>query len=46
MVSLLDSIIKNIATSPVKSVKTDCYTPFTEVFGSFKDIIKPIDKKD
>lgn len=46
IVSLLDSVIKNVATSPVKSVKPDCHTPFTEVFGSFKDIIKPTDKKD
>ena len=46
MVSLLDSVIKNIATSPVKSVKPDCHTPFTEVFGSLKDIIKTTDKKD
>lgn len=46
MVSLLDSVIKNIATSPVKAVKPDCHTPFTEVFDSFKDIIKPTDKKD
>lgn len=46
LVALLDSVIKNVATSPVKSVKPDCHTPFTEVFGSFKDIIKPTDKKD
>ena len=46
LVALLDSVIKNVATSPVKSVKPDCHTPFTEVFGSFKDIIKPMDKKD
>lgn len=39
IVSLLDSVIKNIATSPVKSVKPDCHTPFTEVFGSLKEVI-------
>ena len=39
IVSLLDSVIKNIATSPVKSVKPDCHTPFTEVFGSLKEVV-------
>ena len=37
MISLLDSIIKNIAQSPVQSVKRDCHTPFTEVFNAVKD---------
>lgn len=43
LVSLLDSVIRNIATSPVQSVKADCHTPFGEVFNSLKsasDIIK------
>lgn len=47
IVSLLDSVIKNIATSPVKSVKPDCHTPFTEVFNSIRgtvDVVK--DGKD
>lgn len=37
MISLLDSIIKNIAQSPVQSVRRDCHTPFTEVFNAVKD---------
>ena len=37
MISWLDSIIKNIAQSPVQSVKRDCHTPFTEVFNALKD---------
>ncbi len=43
LVSLLDSVIRNISTSPVQSVKADCHTPFGEVFNSLKsasDIIK------
>lgn len=47
MVSLLDAVIRNIATSPVKSVKPDCHTPFTEVFNSIRgtvDVVK--DGKD
>lgn len=36
LVSLLDSVIRNIATSPVQSVKTDCHTPFSEVFNAIK----------
>ncbi len=43
LVSLLDSVIRNISTSPVQSVKSDCHTPFGEVFNSLKsasDIIK------
>ena len=47
IVSLLDAVIKNIATSPVKSVKPDCHTPFTEVFNSIRgtiDVVK--DGKD
>lgn len=37
MISLLDSIIKNIAQSPVQNVKRDSHTPFTEVFNAVKD---------
>lgn len=47
LVALLDSVIKNIATSPVKSVKPDCHTPFTKVFNSIRgtvDVVK--DGKD
>lgn len=39
LVALLDSVIKNIATSPVQAVKSDCHTPFTEVLGSLKGSI-------
>ena len=46
IISLLDSVIKNIATSPVKSVKPDCHTPFTEVFGSLKDVMKHTENKE
>ena len=42
IVALLDSVIKNIATSPVKSVKPDCHTPFTEVFGSLKEAVNTV----
>ncbi len=42
LVALLDSVIKNIATSPVKSVKPDCHTPFTEVFGSLKEAVSTV----
>ena len=42
LVALLDSVIKNIATSPVKSVKPDCHTPFTEVFGSLKEAVNTV----
>lgn len=40
LITLLDAVIKNIATSPVQSVKMDCHTPFSEVFGSIKDVVK------
>ena len=46
IISLLDSVIKNIATSPVKSVKPDCHTPFTEIFGSLKDVMKHTENKE
>jgi len=36
IVSLLDSVIKNIATSPVQAVKQDCHTPFAEVANVMK----------
>lgn len=42
IVALLDSVIKNVATSPVKSVKPDCHTPFTEVFGSLKEAVNTV----
>lgn len=42
LVALLDSVIKNIAMSPVKSVKPDCHTPFTEVFGSLKEAVNTV----
>lgn len=40
MIVLLDSVIKNIAQSPVQSVQRDCHTPFSEVFNSVKDVAK------
>lgn len=46
IISLLDSVIKNIATSPIKSVKPDCHTPFTEIFGSLKDVMKHTENKE
>ena len=49
MISLLDSIIKNIAQSPVQNVKRDCHTPFTEVFNAVKDAgqaCSPVNSKD
>lgn len=39
IVSLLDSVIKNIATSPVQSVKSDCHTPFSEVVNAMKTTV-------
>lgn len=46
LVALLDSVIKNVATSPVKSVKPDCHTPFTEVFSSIRGAAKTIEDDD
>lgn len=43
LVALLDSVIKNIASSPVQSVKQDVHTPFSEVFKAAKDAL---DKKN
>jgi hypothetical protein len=37
---LLGSVINNIATSPVQSVKSDCHTPFSEVLSAAKEVIK------
>lgn len=39
LVALLDSVIKNIANSPVQCVKQDVHTPFSEVFKAVKDTI-------
>ncbi len=39
IVSLLDSVIKNIATSPVQAVKSDCHTPFSEVVNAMKTTV-------
>ena len=39
IVSLLDSVIKNIATSPVQSGKSDCHTPFSEVVNAMKTTV-------
>ena len=36
LITLLDSVIKNIATSPIQCVKSDCHTPFSEVLGAMK----------
>lgn len=40
LVTLLDSVIKNIANSPVQSVRQDVHTPFSEVFNAVKETIK------
>lgn len=39
LLALLDSVIKNIAHSPVQSVKQDVHTPFSEAFKVFKDSV-------
>ncbi|MDO5787111.1 MAG: hypothetical protein Q4P09_05305 [Phascolarctobacterium sp.] len=46
LLALLDSVIKNIAHSPVQSVKQDVHTPFSEVFKAVKDTVqhKDLDK--
>ena len=40
MIALLDSVIKNIAQSPVQAVQRDCYTPFSEVFNAVTKVDK------
>ena len=40
LLALLDSVIKNIAHSPVQSVKQDVHTPFSEVLKTAKDAVK------
>lgn len=44
LVALLDSVIRNISTSPVQSVKSDCHTPFSEVLNSAKNAADLINK--
>ena len=44
LIALLDSVIKNIAQSPVQNVKRDCHTPFTEVFNAVKDANDSLNK--
>lgn len=46
LLALLDCVIKNIAHSPVQSVKQDVHTPFSEVFKAVKDTVqhKDLDK--
>lgn len=34
---LLGSVINNISTSPVQSVKSDCHTPFSEILNAAKE---------
>ena len=41
---LLDSVIKNIATSPVQTVKFDSHIPFSELIGTIKSNVKNKDK--
>lgn len=41
---LLDSVIKNIATSPVQTVKFDSHIPFSELIGAIKSNVKNKDK--
>lgn len=36
LVTLLDSVIKNISRSPVQSIKSDCYTPLAEMANALK----------
>lgn len=43
LVALLDSVIKNIASSPVQCVKQDVHTPFSEVCKMVKETL---DKKN
>lgn len=40
MIALLDSVIKNVAQSPVTKVQKDCHTPFTEIVSALKGIDK------
>lgn len=44
LLALLDSVIKNIAHSPVQSVKQDVHTPFSEVVKAVKDVVPKQDK--
>ena len=46
IVSLLDSVIKNIATSLAQSVKTDCHTPFSEVVSAMKSTVNRTKSND
>ena len=39
LVALLDSVIRNIASSPVQSVKQDVHTPFSEMLKVVKDTV-------
>ncbi len=41
LISLLDAVIKNIATSPVQSVKSDCHTPIAELMK----VLEPMARK-
>lgn len=41
---LLDAVIKNIATSPVQTVKFDSHIPFSELIGAIKSNVKNKDK--
>ena len=41
---LFDSVIKNIATSPVQTVKFDSHIPFSELIGAIKSNVKNKDK--
>lgn len=46
LVDLMHSIVKNIAKSPVQSVKNDSNMPISELFQSFRDSLpKSIDKE-
>lgn len=44
LVALLDSVIRNISSSPVQSVKADCHTPFSEVLNSAKNAADLVNK--
>lgn len=46
LASLLYAVIKNIATSPVQSVKSDCHTPFAEALKAFEPMAKKVKNEE
>lgn len=45
LILLLGSIINNVTTSPIQSVKSDCHTPFSEILNAAKEAGKVNIKK-